>query len=492
MKKTNRNLYLLILLTLALVIPEQGCKKLVEVTAPATNLTQGNVYSTDQTAAGVLTGIFLDMSADLPAGTGTVAPLSYYPGLSADEFTLWSGASNPELSAFYQNALNNNYASEFWNNLYYILYSTNAALEGLSSSTTLSPAVKQQLTGEAKFARAFCYFYLVNLYGDVPLLLSSNTQANVSASRTPAATVWKQIISDLLDAQSLLSPNFLDASLSLNSTERVRPTKWAASALLARAYLYTQDWAYAKAQASTIINNTAQFGLSALNNAFLKASLGNKEAIWQLQPVTVGFNTLDAPLFVITSAGLSDVNPVYVSDGLLGSFESGDLRKTSWLNSIAVSGTTYYFPYKYKVFAVNSAISSPSAMSEFEMVLRLSEQFLIRAEAEANLGDMSSAANDLNIIRSRAGLPASTILTSTATIAQALTAILHERQVELFSEWGHRWLDLKRTKTVDAIMGSPGNASIAKGSTWKSYQQYYPIPLYDLQKDPNLVQNNGY
>ncbi len=71
-----------------------------------------------------------------------------------------------------------------------------------------------------------------------------------------------------------------------------------------------------------------------------------------------------------------------------------------------------------------------------------------------------------------------------------LSAIQHERQVELFTEWGHRWLDLKRTNTIDAIMT---DATLEKGGSWQPTDQlYYPIPLSELQRNPKLIQNQGY
>jgi len=89
------------------------------------------------------------------------------------------------------------------------------------------------------------------------------------------------------------------------------------------------------------------------------------------------------------------------------------------------------------------------------------------------------------MIRSRAGLSG----TTAATTPDLLAAILHERQVELFTEWGHRWLDLKRTGSVDFVMGG---VTPKKGGDWKTEWQWYPISVYELQHDPKLVQNSGY
>ncbi|WP_315815288.1 RagB/SusD family nutrient uptake outer membrane protein [Paraflavitalea speifideaquila] len=97
--------------------------------------------------------------------------------------------------------------------LYNFVFKCNAAIEGLTRSTTLTPAVKQQLLGEAKFMQAFMYFYLVNEFGDVPLALTTDPQANTLLARSPQAKVYEQIITDLLEAEQQLSNDYLDVTL---------------------------------------------------------------------------------------------------------------------------------------------------------------------------------------------------------------------------------------------------------------------------------------
>ncbi len=92
----------------------------------------------------------------------------------------------------------------------------------------------------------------------------------------------------------------------------------------------------------------------------------------------------------------------------------------------------------------------------------------------------------LKIIRERAGEWPGIVSGDNETI---LKAILHERQVELFSEWGHRWLDLKRSGIIDIVMN---DVAPHKGSTWNTNWQWYPIPLDDIKKNINLLQNAGY
>jgi hypothetical protein len=124
-------------------------------------------------------------------------------------------------------------------------------------------------------------------------------------------------------------------------------------------------------------------------------------------------------------------------------------------------------------------------VTEYTVVLRLAEQYLIRAEARAQQGNLLDAQADLNIIRSRAGLSDRSI----NNVDLLLTAIMHERQVELFSEWGHRWLDLKRTNTVNAVMSV---ITPQKGGTWSSNWAWFPIPQSEIRTNVKLKQNLGY
>jgi len=457
-----------------------SCKKLVEVPSPTTSITADNVYSTDATAAAVMNGLYSRLNSS-EASFSSLPGLFFYAGLSSDELTLYN-TSNTGYMFYYQNNLPNEPANDFWSRIYLLIYHANSALEGIDKSNSLTPAVKQQLLGEAKFIRALCYFYLVNLYGDVCIVTGTDWKVNSLVPRSNKEQAWQLIISDLKDAQDLLNANYVEADLitSKTSTERIRPTKWAATALLARVYLYTRDWANSEASASTVISN-ASYDLISLNDVFKRNS---KETIWQLQAnnSTGVRNTGQGYLFVLETGPNITNRPVYLSSDLVNSFEAGDQRKKDWVakfSTTSVPVIDYYYSYKYKIATLNST------PQEYPTVLRLAEQYLIRAEARAQQGK-SNAADDLNKIRNRAGLAN---YTGPSDKASLLTTILHERQVELFTEWGHRWLDLKRTNAIDTVMNI---VCQKKGGTWNTNWQWYPIPLSELVANPALIQNDGY
>ena len=145
-----------------------------------------------------------------------------------------------------------------------------------------------------------------------------------------------------------------------------------------------------------------------------------------------------------------------------------------WVKWVDYVGVQYPIPNKYK---------SSAPGTERYNLFRLAELYLVRAEASAQMEDIASAVTDINVLRSRAGLlPISDAISK----VECLQAIAHERQVELFAETGHRWLDLKRTGQLDAVLQP------LKSATWAPHAALFPIPLADLQNNPQLEQNPGY
>jgi len=471
MKKVN-------IIIVLLLLTASSCKKFTEVDAPYTSFNGQNVYTDNATAIAAVTDIYTNMSNGA-VSTSQIPSLSFFCGLSADELTLNSGVVTPLLVGHYTNNLSATAAPVLWTNSYSAIYVANASISGLTASTSLTPAVKQQLLGECYFIRAFCYFYLTNLYGDVPLVTTPDYKTNGLMARTPANQVWTQVIADLHRAQTLLSPTYVDATLQNASTERVRPIKWTATSLLARADLYTGNWQGADSAATAVIGSNS-YSLSPLSGTSRLFTKNCAEAIWQLQPVMTGWNTQDARVFVLPSTGpTTSTYPVYLSPRLVSAFETGDLRFTNWVQSVKVGTTTYYYPAKYQSATLNAPVT------EYNTVLRLGEQYLIRAEARTQNGNLTGALQDLNVIRQRAGLVPSTA----STTAALSTAILQEKRIELFTEYGARWLDLKRTQTVNIVMGVE---TTLKGGNWNPIAQYFPISTTELVNNPSLTQTPGY
>jgi hypothetical protein len=454
--------YLLCILPLSLI--SNSCKKFVEVGTPSDQVVTVTVFSDDATATSAILGLYhniMDFNNSLLNGGATLCA-----GLSSDEIV--NRSSNSEHDAFRNNSIqasSENLNNWLWSPSYINIYHANAIIAGLEQSSNLSPSVKQQLQGEAKFIRGITYFYLSNLFGDIPLILSTDFRINQHASRTSRDEVIQQIILDLKDAKNQLPEGYL-------VSERTRPNKWTAAALLSRVYLYRNEWKNAEDEASEVIMTSSYELASDLNKAFI---INSREVIFQMAPVNSFNSTAEGLAFV--PSGSATGRPSYLlTANLLSAFEVNDKRKAFWTNVKTVSSIDYFFAYKYKIR------SSPTPSNECNIVLRLAEQYLIRAEARAQQDNVDGAQEDLNIIRRRAGLAETTATTK----QDLLSTILHERQVELFAEWGHRWFDLIRTGKATAVLESQ------KSPNWQDTDTLFPIPISQLKLNPSLTQNPGY
>ncbi|RYZ20346.1 MAG: RagB/SusD family nutrient uptake outer membrane protein, partial [Sphingobacteriales bacterium] len=371
-----------------------GCKKLIEIPAPENEIIRSTVFSDKGTAEAAMAGVYNKLVNSAAFG-GSFGSLTMLEGAYADELISYGNANSP-VTAFYANtvASTNATVASMWSSSYNIIYSANAVMEGLNGSKGIQETLKRQLKGESLFLRAFMHFYLVNIFGAVPYIKTTDYEANSKVTRTPVNEVYRLMIADLLEAKELLVNEY-------PSTQRVRINKGAATALLARAYLYSGKLTEAEAQSTELINNTAQYELlNDLNTVFLKNS---KEAIWQLIP---GFETTnEGQLFILVAP------PTFVAMNheLAESFGTGDKRKVQWIG-VLTSGSGFskwFYPFKYKE-------KNNGTGAEYSMVLRLAEQYLIRAEARAQQGKLigeGSAKTDINSIRNRAGLSNTTATT---------------------------------------------------------------------------------
>ena len=472
--------YLFILVSFSAL---DSCRKFVEIPPSTTQLGTASVFADGASATAAQTGIYTTMFTNSES-----SQMAQNLGELCDEFTAYDG------NTYYINSMTASSGAGPWDNAYNYIYQANAVIEGLQGNNKLPARIAYQLTGEAEFMRSFWFFYMTNLYGDIPLPTTTDYSVNATLPRTAQVTVYQQCIADLQSAESLMNSNYVDATdTTVTTTDRGRPNKWAAAALLARVYLYNKQYAQAETEATKVIgdqsvsggNSNGLYHLAPLSSVFLNAS---SEAIWQMDSPGPNFPiTPDAGTFYLLSApsGCS------LSPQLVGSFESGDQRAQQWIGTYTttdVPSVTYYFPTKY------TAYQAPDN-TDCVMVLRLGEQFLIRAEARVQQGGskIQEGIADLNKIRERAGLPD---YNGSQDAQSVLSAILKERQHELFTEWGHRWLDLIRTKNIDSVMSTPGNVFYYKnktpGAVWNDNKTLFPIPEGEIQKDNKLTQNPGY
>lgn len=444
-------------ITILLFCCSFSCKKLIQVGTPQNQLTTDKVFSDSTSAIAAMVNVYTIYNS------GVDPNYNKFMSVYTDDMDAAAGSGDNDEFLSSRLSATNATVSNFWAYNYNIVYACNLIIEQLNSASKLSTNLKSTLGGEAKFLRAYSYFYLVNSFGNVPLILTTNVDQTARACRTDTTVVYEQIRNDLTGAYNVLPATYIGDG-------RVRANKWAAEALLARVDLYQRNWQAAETEASAVINS-GNYSLEVPANTFLASSNETILSFWTQN----GF-IADAGTFIPNG----DIPQYPFSADLISSFETGDLRKTTWAQTETLQAdgvsTTYFYPYKYH----NTAASAGSP--EYLVALRLGEQFLIRAESRAEQGNISGAIDDLNVIRTRAALP---VLAASITKEQCLNAIAKEWRHEFFAEWGNHYLDLKRKGALNTVMQ-------AYRSTWTPHAMLLPLPKKDLAADPFLTQNNGY
>jgi SusD family. len=434
-----------------------GCDKLIDVGAPKNQLSPDQVFSDSSAVSALLANTYAlferTVEVNISRNMALYADELGFTQTTTQQVEFWNSVVSPDNSA----NLN------IWRYLYAIIYQCNDLLAQLPSSS-ISVDQQQAVAGQAKFLRAFSYFYLVNFYQNVPLVLSIDVNTNRIIPQSDQSLVYDQILADLREAKTILGTTATEG-------QNTRANGWSVAAMLAKVYFAIGEWEMAVSEATEIINS-GRYRLEDLDRVFLTDS---RETILQFWTQD-GFVT-SATSLVPSSATV--LPSTLVTDVLYETFETSDLRRSQWIgtNVVTTNGIadSYHFPYKYR------NRSAAGSMQEHLVAIRLGELYLIRAEAYANLNRIDKATADLNTIRNRAGLSN----LSANDSETALNLLADEFQREMFVEWGARFINLKRMRKLDEVIGG-------LKSTWKPYAENLPIPQNELLYNPNLIQNNGY
>lgn len=443
-----------------------SCKKLVEVETPNTLLLRKSLFENAKSAETALAGMYVHMKDKGFLSAASSAGALVKLGIYSDEMLYVSESVNDNYQFHHYYVLSTNpVLQNYWNYSFQTIFLANSILEAEKESLNLPQENRDRLIGEALFVRALCHFYLTNTFGSIPYIVSTDYRQTNSQGKISVKEIYKLAIADLLKAESLLKETYPIA-------ERVRPNKWVVKSLLARVYLYDEDWANASLKSSEVIGHNVLYSLEpTLERVFLKDS---KEAIWQFKPIAEGSNAYEGQTLILTQD--PSINGYPVSGSLMNAFEAGDLRKEKWIGTFTLGNQSWPFFSKYKQ-RIATTVSA-----EYSVLFRLAEQYFIRAEAKAQQNDLSGALADLNKIRNRAGLSDADFKIK----EDVLEAILKERRIELSAEYGHRFYDLKRTGKADQYL-KPVKPN------WKKEFLLWPIPYADLEANKNLLpQNPGY
>jgi len=448
---------------LAAVLTVTSCKKALDV-EPQQSIDAGTALQNDQDVNSLVVGGYALMGSGSLYGTN----LLLIPDLlGSDGVATWRGTfqSPRQIATKTMNSLNTD-ANRTWTAAYRVIDIANTTLDALG--VVKDADLKKQLEGEALFMRGIMHFELVRLYGlpwgatpdnsqlGVVLKLKPTKNEADAFARLPRNTVnevYTQVLADLTKAITLLP-----------STSRLRVTKFTALGFLSRVYLAQGNYAGARDAANEVIAS----GNYALNASVL-AVFNNKntrESIWEIQQNeqnNAGSSNDGMATFYASLPGIGRADVRVTASYVNNNYPIGDLRRTEWyyIGTGARPGNTY--SGKWTSFSQNIPI------------IRLSEMYLTRAEANLVLGTTVGATPDEDYAKVK-----NSIRTNSLAGPATLANIRSERFIELAFE-GQRIHDLRRLRL--------NTGSFA----WNSNRLVLPIPQREIDAAQGvLVQNPGY
>ena len=457
-----------LMLTTTLATTVAGCGSALDV-SPTTAVPNDRAIVDAVSARAALAGAY-----DALQSTGFYGEVLFTWGeLSADNaahtgtFTTYGDADQNVLTA-------DNSTVEFtWDAIYDAINRANILIARVPSVTGLTDAQKNQMVGEAHFIRALSYHTLVKLWGGVPIRTTPVASISEAAdvTRASVAEVYTQIVSDLSQAEALMT----------NNQQTRAGSRGAVRALRARVLLYrespgvsglnTGNWAAVETAATAVMSMSYSLAPS-FTDLFTATGASTPEDIFRLRftdqdPFWGGYYFL-----VRSLGGRYEVAP---TTNLRNSYQAGDLRRDATIKNDPSRSPTQSPRYYGAKFPTSTGTEHPH-------VIRLAEIILIRAEARARQDNLLGAIADYNLLRERAGLAPHVLGVDVVSQADVLAAIARERRSELALE-GDRWPDLVRTGQVISVMGL----------STRPHQGIYPIPQNEIDvTGGSLQQTPGY
>ncbi|TVT41974.1 RagB/SusD family nutrient uptake outer membrane protein [Hymenobacter setariae] len=451
---------------MALVLALGACSSYLDV-QPREAIADNATIVDQQSSLTALNGVYSALGSSGYYGT-SFQSIGYLGGGDIQ----WTGTQSQVQEFVSHNVRSDNSTvSTVWSSIYVTINRANHVLANVPtvSDPLLTNALRNQYLGEAYFLRGLAYFDLARTFGGVPLILQPTRTAtdNQGIARASQADTYAQALRDL-DAAEPLLPN----PTTLGANDRYRATRKAAWALKARLHLYQGNWALAEDYATRVISDQSNYQLVAPFNAwFANNARGTRESIFEIfYNGTTEVNGHRSNWQPTANGGTRQWAPNAGLVALLTTAPNNTPGGRSTL--LANLGTTWYGNLYYR-----NPGSDPS------YVLRLAEQYLIRAEARARQNKLTDALADLNAVRTRAGLTASPATTQAAI----LQVIEEERRLEFALE-PHRWFDLVRTGRAATVFADP----LSSGAPLPAFRLLLPLPISQLQVDAALVQNAGY
>jgi len=354
----------------------------------------------------------------------------------------------------------------------------------------MSDTKRNQFEGEALFIRAYCYFYLVRLYGEVPIVevafRSPDEISSFDMTRQPVSEIYTLIQDDLISAASLLQGIELSKG---------RASEGAAKTLLGKVYLTEEDYTSAATTLKEVIDMKTYSLVDDYGSMFDGSNEESDESIFEIEYLSGdlgegnSFSSSYTPgLFnmAIFPNNMNGNGYMCPTQDLYDSYEEGDKRKTaSVIDSVLLTDGTYEYTLCGLKFVDFTTGTSGDGGINYT-ALRYADVLLMYAEALNENNQTSEALSYINEVRERADLDDLSGLSK----EEFALAMEKERRIEFFHE-GHRWFDLLRTGRAKTVLNAYFE-STGSSYTLEDYELLMPIPDDELEISPELEQNEGY
>jgi len=471
---------------LLLLLAVSGCEKSLEFEVKD-RITLDNFFETSDDAVAAVNAIY-DALGDVDMYNSSLWLIQDLASDDCDALSTWNDPNAHQFDRYTLQA-NNNYTTNIWRASYQLIGRANLSIERIPG-IDMDETLRNRLIGEAKFLRGLTYFNLVRMFGDVPLVL--NTESDIDAylvPRTDLETVYAQLIEDLTEAVAVLPKTFAGANLG-------RATRGAALGILAKVYLTRGEWESAAESARAVMDLNV-YGLYAdFRDNFREATKNGKESVFAVQFYS---NVVQENSRIVISglpsiyAFPAGVGIILPTEDLLNSFEEGDYRyEATFFEEYNYFGHNTFEPHIWKHWDQVAYPPDKTGQSGANFpVMRYAEVLLMYAEAlnEVNQGPTQEAYDAVNQIRARARNGVDGVLPDLSGLSQEQfrDAVLKEKRCETVNE-GQRWFDLVRTGNLEEYVKR------AKGdkSNPQSFNYVFPIPQREIDLNDKLTQNDQY
>ena len=463
-----------------------GCEKSLEFEVKD-KITLENFFETSDDAVASVNAIY-DALGDVDLYNSSLWLIQDLASDDCDALPTWNDPNAHQFDRFTLQT-NNNYTTNIWRASYQLISRANLSIERIPD-IAMDESLQERLLGEAKFLRGLNYFNLVRLFGDVPLVV--NTESDIDdylVPRTDQTQVYDQIITDLQEASEVLPRSYSGSSLG-------RATRGAALGILARVYLTLQEWDLAAEKAQEVMDLNVYGLWDDFTDNFKEGNKNGKESVFAVQFYSglVSENSRivisGLPSIYAFPAGVGIILP---TEDLLSSFEPGDYRyEATFFEEYNYFGNNTFDPHIWKHWDQETYPPDQTGQSGANFpVMRYSEVLLIYAEAlnEMNQGPPPEAYDAVNRVRQRARNGVEGVLPDLSGLSYEAfrDAVLKEKRCETVNE-GHRWFDLVRTGNLEAFVKR------AKGdkANPQPFNYVFPIPQREMDLNQQLVQNDQY